>query len=487
MIRIQDLANAVENISRQDPEIGYALSEMLAAGSIRIPVDAWRLDIDPGFFFEHDRVFVRKVSFFNHGTAPVEERLVLKYGEAVAKHRIDENSSSVDFFAAARQIHLAGIFCLVNFELIRAISRLRKKIDMAGSPTDPGDVLKARFETLKQILQESPANLGMDICLKNRLYSIQMQNSIDCHFIPFPFSSAALGQLAQLNLEFFHLRFVLNLFVTGASHRIFAAVSQGKIIGMMYLTEKKRLFYTGLEIHYVATVNGLPLNEQTIDYPRIRGTGTFLMAGAWLLWKNFFPRASEIVLDAEIGAERFYDTIGFDFRPPYGYLLKQPKDKLLLYIIGMAMNCETLSDRLQTSVLHCIKQQIACLKKTIPADDPKRKVAILAVSSCNQGGKNQALATIVQQLVFRDSRRIPEADMLLQVLAQDDADQSRHILVKGASMIWVVSDPVFDQHLETIFHMESRKRTQALASILANEPFADRVIPVQPRAATEEE
>jgi acetoin utilization deacetylase AcuC-like enzyme len=338
------------------------------------------------------------------------------------------------------------------------------------------------------INMESSAALAQELIrLKDRLYSIEMPNSVDCHFILFPFSSAALGQLAQLNLEFFHLRFVLDLFVTGTSHRLFAAVSQGKIIGMMYLKEKKRRFYTGLEIHYVATVNGLPLDEQTLDYPRIRGTGTFLMAGAWLLWKNFFPRASEIVLDAEIGAERFYDTIGFDFRPPYGYLLKQPKDKLLLYIAGMAMNCETLPDRLQAAVIQCIKQQIAILKKSIPADDPKRKAAILAVSSCNQGKKNQALAATARDLIFRDSRRIPEAGMLLQVLAQEDADRSRHILVKGVSMIWVVNDPVFDQHLEGIFHMESRKRTRALASILANEPFADRVIPVQPRAATEQE
>jgi acetoin utilization deacetylase AcuC-like enzyme len=211
------------------------------------------------------------------------------------------------------------------------------------------------------------------------------------------------------------------------------------------------------------------------------------MAGAWLLWKSVFPGASEIVLDAEIGAERFYETIGFDFRPPYGYLLKHPRDKLLLYIVGMAMNCETLPDRVQAAVIQCIKQQIAILKKSIPADDPKRKVAILAVSTCNQGKKNQSLAAVAQHLVSRDNRRIPEAGMLLQVLAQDDADRSRHILVKGASMIWVISDPVFDQHLEGIFHMESRKRTRALASILANDPFADRVIPVQPRAATEQE
>jgi acetoin utilization deacetylase AcuC-like enzyme len=138
-------------------------------------------------------------------------------------------------------------------------------------------------------------------------------------------------------------------------------------------------------------------------------------------------------------------------------------------------------------VIKCIKQQIVILKQSIPADDPKRKVAILAISTCNQGRKNQSLAAAAQHLVFRDSRQIPEAGLLMQVLAQDDADRSRHILVKGASMIWVVSDPVFDQHLESIFHMENRKRTRALASILANDPFSDRVIPVHPRAATEDE
>jgi acetoin utilization deacetylase AcuC-like enzyme len=487
MIRIQDLAYAVENISRQDPEIGYALSELLAAGRIRIPVDSGSLGEDPCFLFEDNRVFVRKVSFFNHGIAPVEERLVLQYGEAAEKHRIEETPSPGDFFAAATRIHLSGIFCLVNFELTSAISRLKKKIRAAGRGTDLENILNARLETLQHMLQEPPASFGMPLSLKDQLYFIEMQQSVDCHFVLFPFSYAALGQLAQLNLEFFHLRFVLDLFVTGTSRRLFAAVSQGKITGMMYLVEKKRLFYTGLEIHYVATVNGLPLDEQTLDYPRIRGTGTFLMAGAWLLWKSVFPGASEIVLDAEIGAERFYETIGFDLRPPYGYLLKYPRDKLLLYIVGMAMNCETLPDRLQAAVIKCIKQQIAILKKSIPADDPKRKVAILAVSTCNQGKKNKSLAAVAQHLVFQDSRRIPEAVMLLQVLAQDDADRSRHILVKGASMIWVVSDPVFDQHLEGIFHMENRKRTQALASILANDPFADRVIPVQPRAAAEDE
>jgi hypothetical protein len=390
MIRIQDLAYAVENISRQDPEIGYALSELLAAGHIRIPLDSGSLGTDPCFVFEDERIFVRKVSFFNHGIAPLEERLVLRYGEAAEKHRIEQAPSSKDFFAAATQIHLSGIFCLVNFELVSAVSRLKKKIRAAGSGTDLGNIFNARLEILEQMLQEPPASFGMPLSLKEQLYFIEMQQSVDCHFIPFPFSSAALGQLAQLNLEFFHLRFVLDLFVTGASHRLFAAVSQGKITGMMYLVEKKRMFYTGLEIHYVATVNGIPLDEQTLDYPRIRGTGTFLMAGAWLLWKSFFPRASEIVLDAEIGAERFYEAIGFDFRPPYGYLLKQPKDKLLLYIVGMAMNCETLPDRLQAAVVQCIKQQVTRLKKPTPADDPKRKVAMLAVSSCNQGKKNQS-------------------------------------------------------------------------------------------------
>ncbi len=49
MIRTQDLAYAIENISRQDPEIGYALSELLAAGHIRIPLDAGNPGEDPCF------------------------------------------------------------------------------------------------------------------------------------------------------------------------------------------------------------------------------------------------------------------------------------------------------------------------------------------------------------------------------------------------------------------------------------------------------
>ncbi len=62
MIRTQDLAYAIENISRQDPEIGYALSELLAAGHIRIPLDAGNPE-KTLFLFDQERVFIRKVSF----------------------------------------------------------------------------------------------------------------------------------------------------------------------------------------------------------------------------------------------------------------------------------------------------------------------------------------------------------------------------------------------------------------------------------------
>ncbi len=79
------------------------------------------------------------------------------------------------------------------------------------------------------------AGRSMDIFLKDRQYSVEMQKSVACHFILFPFSSTAL---AQLNLEFFHLRFVLNLFFSGASQRFFTAVNRGKKSGMMYLKGK---------------------------------------------------------------------------------------------------------------------------------------------------------------------------------------------------------------------------------------------------------
>ena len=489
MIRLEDLRNAIDAVSRQDAEIGYALNELMAADRIGLPVDAGEGGADPCFLFEGERVFVRKVSFFNHGTAPLEERLVLKYGEAAQRHAIEASVSPPDYFAAANQVRRAGLDCLVRFEIERAVERLRKRIAVRTGHGEVVRALEARVARLQAILQEpDPASEGqIPESAALILHSAEIELNVSSHFIRFPFSFVSLRQVAQMNLEFFHLRFVLDLLAAGAEDDLYAGMSRGKLTGLMLLGEKRRLFYRGIEVRYVSTINGVPVDSETVDYPRMRGAGTFLMAGAWLVWKECCPHANELILDAELGAGGFYEQLGFDFRPPFGYVLKKPRDKLLLHIVTMAMNRAEMPERLRQEIAGCIEKQVRYLKKSRRADDPKRKIAILIISSCIRGRENQWLADAVQSMLQQYQNKIPESDLLLQSLAAADGSRARRTLLKGASMVLAVCDPVFEQHLEGVFHLESRKRIRAIETILAEEPFPERVVRVQPRAATENE
>ena len=487
MIRFEHLRNAIDAVSDQDPEIGYALGELMSANRIGLPADSGEDEAEPCFLFEGERVQVRKVSFFNHGTAPLEERLVLKYGEIAEKHRIEAAADHPDYFQAVKQVQKAGLDCLVRFELSRVLAGLEKRLETFSGSEEYRRSLESRKKDLYAILQDSSSAPQMDENHPGIHYRAEIDTNAWAQFLRFPFSFEALRQVAEMNLEFFHLRFILDLFATGESDRLYASMSRGKLTGLMFLLEKKRLFYTELEVHYVATINGVPLDARTADYPRIRGTGTFLMAGAWLAWKEFYPRAHEIVLDAELDARHFYEKIGLEFRPPYGYVLKKPAGKLLLYIVAMAMNRRRMPEGAQKAVAGCIERQIRYLKKSGRTDDPKRKTAILAVSSCGRERNNRALADTVQQLLHRYGGRIPEGELLIKSLSSRDNGRLRHAMLKGASLVLAVCDPVFERHLEGVFHLESGKRIQAIETILAEDPFPERVIRVPPRAASEEE
>lgn len=488
MIRLEDLRNAIDSISEHDPEIGYALYELMSTNQIGLPSDTAKDISDPCFIFEGERVYIRKVSFFNHGIAPLEERLVLKYGEIAEKHRIEESSKPLDYFEAVRRIREAGLVCLVRFEVKRAMSKLQKRLQANRSGhKESSSLIELKIEKLNEILNGSQLEPPLDENHHYILYSAEIDSNVWSYFMRFPFSFDTLRQVGEINLEFFNLRFLLDLFVSGESEMLYASMIQGKLTGLMLLAEKRRLFYRGLEVHYVATINGVPLDSQTVDYPRIHGTGTFLMAGTWLVWKEFYPKAYEIVLDAEFGAGGFYEKLGFEFRPPYGYFLRKPKGRLLLYIITMAMNRSSMPKHLQKAVAQCIENQIKYLKKSKRTDDPRRKMALLVVSSCVEGCQNKALTETVLILLKKYSDKIPEGTLLLKSMTSRDNHLIQQTMFKGASMVLVVCDSVFEQHLEGIFHLENRKRIQAIKLILSEAPFPERIIRVPPRAATEDE
>ena len=87
MIKREHIKQAIDAISMRNKEIGYSLDEMLGMGIINIASG----EIDPSgdesyhFFFEGRRVLVNRVLFFQEGTAPIEQGLLIKYGELAQK------------------------------------------------------------------------------------------------------------------------------------------------------------------------------------------------------------------------------------------------------------------------------------------------------------------------------------------------------------------------------------------------------------------
>ena len=110
MIKREHIKQAIDAISVRNPEIGYSLDEMLGMGLINVAPVTTGSPGDEGFhfFFEGQRVPVNRVLFFQEGTAPIEQGLLIKYGELVKRQEIQEKRGSPDYPAALKEIHEAG-------------------------------------------------------------------------------------------------------------------------------------------------------------------------------------------------------------------------------------------------------------------------------------------------------------------------------------------------------------------------------------------
>ena len=102
---------------------------------------------------------------------------------------------------------------------------------------------------------------------------------------------------------------------------------QGKILGLIFLELKTHYLKQSLEIKYLATVGGLAQILPDPQLKKVRGVGTFLVAGTWLLWKSCFPQARELVLNAEIGAIALLPFHRFSSRAaPSSMCSRSPRD-----------------------------------------------------------------------------------------------------------------------------------------------------------------
>jgi hypothetical protein len=421
MIKREHIKQAIDAISRRSPEIGYSLDQMLGMGVIDTAAVDQALDGDNlHFVFNDEKVLVNRVLFFNEGIVPIEQGLVIKYGELAKKQELQDKSVSFDYRDASAEIHRAGLKLVVTYEIDYAIRRLRREIEDKQSPSPERrqkqiEQLIAFLEAMKK--DERPIGIREGNGDPPFFFKGVVDVNTSAYFMKFPICMDSLMQVADINVEFFHVRFVLDCLLRGLENNLMACVAGESLVGLIYLTMKELFFKKDLEIKYLATLRGKTWDPKGLSPKPLKGIGTFLVAGVWLLWKNEMPNLREIVLDAEVGARRFYEAVGFESRGLSGYVLKTPKGYLLRSILAMTHHCRNLRPELAQELTKLVVREVKGLRKK--AKDEKalsrRKASISAIHECLKPEALPELSKAASLALLKYQKKIPES---LEILTE---------------------------------------------------------------------
>ena len=421
MIKREHIKQAIDAISRRSPDIGYSLDQMLGMGVI---------DIVPGveesmegdnflFMFDDKKVLVNRVLFFNEGTVPIEQGLIIKYGELVRKQELQDQVRSFNYKEAYGEIHKSGLKLVVTYEIDYAIRRLRRELEDRQSPSYESrqkqiSQLIASLEAMKK--DERPIEIREEENNPLFFYRGVVDANTSAYFMKFPICMDSLMQVADINVEFFHVRFILNCLIRGLENNLMACVAGESIVGLIYLTLKDRFLKKDLEIKYLATLRGKTWNPKGLSPKPLKGVGTFLVAGVWMLWKNEMPGLREIVLDAEVGARRFYEAVGFESRGLSGYVLKAPKGYLLRSILTMTHHCVNLQQELIQELSRRIVKEVKGLRKKAKDEKARsrRTASISAVKECLKPETRPEFSKAASLALLRYQKKIPESLEILR-------------------------------------------------------------------------
>jgi hypothetical protein len=135
----------------------------------------------------------------------------------------------------------------------------------------------------------------------------------------------------------------------------------------------------------------------------------------WRWWKNEMPALKEFVLDAEVGARRFYEAVGFKSRGLSGYVLKAPKGYLLRSILTMTHHCRNLRPELVQELGNLIVKEVKGLRKK--AKDEKelarRRASISAIQECLKPETRPELSKTASIALLKYQKKIPESTEIL--------------------------------------------------------------------------
>lgn len=136
-----------------------------------------------------------------------------------------------------------------------------------------------------------------------------------------------------------------------------------------------------------------------------------------MLWKNEMPGLRELVLDAEVGARRFYEAVGFESRGLSGYVLKTPKGYLLRSILTMTHHCRNLRPELVRELVNLIVKEVKGLRKGAKNEEAlgRRRASISAVQECLKPETRPELSKAASMALLKYQKKIPES---LEILTE---------------------------------------------------------------------
>jgi hypothetical protein len=409
---------------------------MLGMGMIHVAPESTESPGGDNFYllFEGQRILVNRILFFQEGTAPIEQGLLIRYGELVKRQEIQERGGSPDYPAALKEIHEAGLRMAVLHEMDYAIERIEK------GPRPDRESTRGRdeflIELLERIKQEDAALSVQETAPDTRYLYKGVLSESAAFFMCFPFCMGSLMQAVDLNLEFFSIRFILNCLLRGVERNLHACVFQNRIVGLIFLSLKEQFLKRSLEIKYIATQRSKGAEPQDSSSGPPRGVGTFLVAGVWMLVRNEMQKPADIVLDAEVGARGFYETIGFESRGFAGFVLGRPRPYLLQAILGMARHIPDLRPRTVAEIARIIKRHVKALRKrpSMEKDLSERKAMIECVRECLMPDSRHEFMDAAIQGLLRYRKRILEAEDLLRYASELKMNQVKdHVHPAGAS------------------------------------------------------
>lgn len=433
MIRREHIKQAIDAISGRDPEIGYSLDEMFGIGLI----DAFQGseessgDGDFCFLFEGNKVTVRRFLFFQEGTAPIEQALLIKYGEIVKRQEIQERSEAPDYTAAFMEVHAAGLRLVVRHEIDYALSRLKGGTVLFDKKRREGT--ERRLKSLLERIKAEDDSLIIPEGAFFSLYKGVVGESEPALFMCFPFCMSSLMQVADMNLEFFHVRFLLNCLIRGLENNLLACVVRDRIQGLVFLTIKKKFLKSDLEIKYIATTGGKGRDPAAASPMPLKGIGTFLVAGVWMMLKNEMSGSADIILDAEAGARGFYESMGFEARGFSGFLLRRPRAPLFQAILRMGSQANLRRDTLG-EIAGMIRRQIKGLRRR-PQNKKalsERRSILASIKECLGPHSRPEFTKAAVEALKKYRRSIPEWEELLRSESEQREAEKTHVHETGA-------------------------------------------------------